>query len=291
MPEELRGWLANVLLQLESAGLATQSEGLWTLARDASLPPSQAVIKAIAAEQPALAAELALAGAVSGLVQKIRARRGIPQAAEFGISKATLGFFHAAHGSINDAADALDQILAEAGKIWPKHRALRMLQIGYSPLLHKMAARIGSKTVQITVFEPDQGQYERVRAAVPQANRVTVINAEQVNDLGTYDLIVSVEGLHRLPANMSLAEVNALLAPRGLLLAVEPQPSLFRDLVFGLDPNWFLLSLDRQPVSPIQASESWVSSAQQAGFVDVEVRPLQCRSEPLSLLIGKRELR
>ena len=288
MPEELRGWLANLLLQLESAGLATQSKGLWTLGRDASLPPSQAVIKAIAAEQPALAAELALAGAVSGLVQKIRTHRRIPQAAEFGISKATLGFFHAAHGSINDAADALDQILAEAGKIWPKHRALRMLQIGYSPLLHKMAARIGSKTVEITVFEPDQGQFERLRAAVPQANRVTAINAEQVNDLGTYDLIVSVEGLHRLPANMSLAEVKALLAPRGLLLAVEPQPSLFRDLVFGLDPNWFLPSLDRRPVSPIQASESWLSSAQQAGFVDVEVRPLQCRSAPLSLLIGKR---
>jgi acyl transferase domain-containing protein/NADPH:quinone reductase-like Zn-dependent oxidoreductase/acyl carrier protein len=287
LPEQLRNWLTNILMNLESAGLATQSERTWSLVRDAALPPSHEVVKALAAEQPALAAELALAGAVSGLVQRIALNRAMPRVAEFDFPNAAINFFHATHVGINDAADALDSILAEAHDVWPKRRALRVLHVGYSPLLHKMAAWVGGKNASITLFEPDQAQYDRARAAVAQVHRVTLVNAEQVNELGTYDLILSAEGLHRLPANMSLADIKAWLAPSGVLLAVEPQPSLFMDLVFGLDAAWFRPTADWRPISPILSAEDWISSVKRTGLADADVQQLQCRFNLPCLLIAK----
>ena len=81
LPDEMRPWLNKLLLNLEAAELAKQEEGTWVLTRDASLPNSASVIKALASEHPERAAEVLLAGAVTSLADHIGDEPRDPSAA------------------------------------------------------------------------------------------------------------------------------------------------------------------------------------------------------------------
>ena len=48
-----------------------------------------------------------------------------------------------------------------------------------------------------------------------------------------------MKDLHRLQPSLRLEDLKGVLAPPRLLAAIEPRPSLFKDLVFGTEPNWF----------------------------------------------------
>ena len=77
LPVDLRLWFFNILLNLESAGLARQDGDCWNLLSDPSLPTSAAIIRAIAEEQPSRAAELLIAGAISGFARRVMAEGAI----------------------------------------------------------------------------------------------------------------------------------------------------------------------------------------------------------------------
>jgi hypothetical protein len=71
LPEHLRPWLANILVNLEAAALARKEGASWTLISDPSLPSSTSVVKALGTEQQSHAAELLLAAALSGFARRV----------------------------------------------------------------------------------------------------------------------------------------------------------------------------------------------------------------------------
>jgi len=291
LPEDLRPWLTNILVKLQAAGLAKQNGDAWRLIRDASMPKSQAIIKAIAAEQPGHAAELLLAGALSGFAAQIVSRRSIPLPAESVVSNSTLNFYYASNSEFRDANEALSRLLFDSGQPWPKDRALRVLQIGHGAIMHALAAGPAGAEIDLTVFEPNRRRQETADVAAVRERRISVVDAERFHELGSYDLIVSVCGLHMLPASVSISDIGARIAPGGLLVAVEPQPSLFKDIVFGLDPKWFLMHLsDEAPFSPLWSAEQWTETAQRAGLRDVLVQRLRCGNGVASLIVAKAGL-
>src|SRR3954466_6951292 len=77
LPEEMRPWLTRLLLNLQAAELAKQEEATWVLIRDASLPSSTSVIKAMSSERPERAAEILLAGAVTSFAEHIEANHAV----------------------------------------------------------------------------------------------------------------------------------------------------------------------------------------------------------------------
>lgn len=284
IPESLRNWLLNILFRLEGADLAKQEKSAWTLINDWSLPSSTWVVKALATEQQSRAAEALLAAAISGFAKQVASKANIT-ASDSIIPKAALDFYNATSVALREASDSLYHLLLENKRLWPKNRALRVLQVGYGHLAHSLLS--SQQDILLTIFEPDRRRYESAELALSKHREVRLVDAEHSQELGEYDLIVGVSGLHRLPATFGVADLKGLLAPGGLLVAVEPRSSLFKDIVFGLDPNWFLQGSAERPLSPLRALKYWPAQLNNAGYGNAQASLVRCGSDLAYLIVAE----
>ncbi len=277
LPEDKRLWLLNILNNLEAADLARkEKEGAWRLLDDGSLPRSSSVVKALATEQQSHAGELLLAAAVSGFAEQVLANKTVTGVAEHVISKNTLDFYNSAGVAAREFSATLYRLLVENKRFWPRSRALRVLQIGFAPLAQLLLSSEHSDALLLTVFEPDRRLYESADLTLSKSKNFRLIDGDGVGELGNFDLIVSAGGLHRLPSSTGLPQLYDLLSPGGLLVGIEPRTSLFKDLVFGLDPEWFAAGGSDHPVSPLRPVSHWPSDLDGAGFRNSTAALVNC---------------
>lgn len=284
VPESMRNWLLNILGSLENAALCQQTKSGWALVNDWSLPSSTSVVKALATEQQSRAAETLLAAAVSGFAKQIASKAKIDDI-ESVISKSALDFYNTSSHSLRAAGESLAKLLSETGRLWPKDRALSVLQIGFGPLAHWLSSL--RHEMLLTVYEPDRRRFEAAELALSKNRSVQLVDAEHAQDLSEYDLIVGLSGLHRLPTSFGLAELQGRLSPGGLLLAIEPRASLFKDIVFGIDPNWFLHASSGRPSSPLRPLKFWPTALGKTGFRNAEAVLVRCGSELAHLIVAE----
>ncbi len=245
-----RPWLLAWLRNLEAAGLARKAGAGWKIIREPSLPRAADVLRALAQEHPERAADLLLAGEVSTLA-------GDPGALAAFARPALASSFHALAAALAaNAGDFFERLLRTVPTIFPEHRSLRILQAGAGAML-------------------DLG-----RANVTRLDRLD--DAAQLAP-ASYDLVVAANGLHDLP-HADLARLAQALAPGGMLIALEAQPSLFKDMVLGLEPGWFE---DRDPVSApgkLRARAQWQLDLRAAGFAAIEACDVSGGGEIATLL-------
>ena len=148
------------------------------------------------------------------------------------------------------------------------NRLSPVLQVGFGPLSAQTATFAAAAEARLTVFETDRRLAERARLSLGRAAAV-VETAEELAP-GSFDLILASGSLHRgdraLPGQLAGA-----LATGGLLVAVEPGASLFRDLVFGLTAGWFEEAAGGLPVGRLEDIEGWQRILSAHGLVKVEV--------------------
>lgn len=287
LPEEMRSWFLRILVNLEGAGLAKQDNGLWALIRDSSLPTSASLVKALATEYPTLAADLLLAGAITGFAQRVMSERTIAGVPESILTNAVLDFYDGTTRALPDASNILSRLIFDIEAFRPKDRALRVLQVGFSPLTDSFASLKQDNFIRLTVFEPDARRHERAELSLSNGSEFTLLGAADVENLGSYDLIISAGGLHRLPSDLSLGELKNLLVPRGLLIAIEPRQSLFKDLVFGLDSNWFAKGLFDYPIALLRSINQWELDLERAGFKNSEAHLIYSGADLVSLIVAE----
>ncbi len=265
VPESLRPWLLNALYALESSGLAERAGQNWTLGDGSALPAPDEIMRWIAGDHPDLSAELVLIADVGALVDRLLAGTlsdapALPQGA---IDAFVLRSATARHG-----ADVVADLIERSRAQLPKERALRVLQVGFGPLSAQTATFAAAAEARLTVFETDRRLAERARLSLGRAAAV-VETAEELAP-GSFDLILASGSLHRgdraLPGQLAGA-----LATGGLLVAVEPGASLFRDLVFGLTAGWFEEAAGGLPVGRLEDIEGWQRILSAHGLVKVEV--------------------
>jgi acyl transferase domain-containing protein/NADPH:quinone reductase-like Zn-dependent oxidoreductase/acyl carrier protein/short-subunit dehydrogenase len=264
VPERLNPWLCSILINLEAASLVRKNENGWRLIKDPSLPKSSSVVKVLATEQQSRASELLLAAAVTGAVDQLSQDRGAIANIESAITKSALDFYNNTNVANRDISEVLYRILIAQMALWPKDRTLRVLQVGFSPLAQMLLSSPYRKQIQLTIFEPDRRYYEAADLGLSKNRDAKLVDLDGADELGKFDLVVSAGGLHRLPAKLGVIELKALLEPKGIVIAVELRPSLFKDLVFGLTPSWF--DRARSSHSPLRPAAHWQAYLEQAGF-------------------------
>ena len=289
LPVELSRWFVNLLIHLETAGLAKQDDNGWTLAQDALLPSSDSVVKILANEHPSRAGELLLVGAISGFAAQVGGEKAITKLPEDILSAAVLEFHEVAGMGAKGENEALARLLEGVDGICPPDRALRVLQIGTGALAALLTPLRRFKHFQLTVFEPEHRRVESARSMLARFGGAAILEPGEAIPAGSFDLIIAVDGLHRLPMNVTLATLRASLAPRGLLLATEPQPSLFSDLIFGLAPDWFAAGIAGYPVGRLCQPRTWKAELDSAGFANAQVANLACGSDIASLIVAEAD--
>ncbi|HRF10438.1 MAG TPA: SDR family NAD(P)-dependent oxidoreductase [Xanthobacteraceae bacterium] len=275
-------WLHNLLIQLEGARLAENDAGVWKVLPDKSLPKSIDIVSSLGEEHPRLAAELLIAGAISRLPGDIK-RRGTLGEARM-ITPAVTEFYDYASNATRAASETLGRALAKTMDKRPGKRTLRVLQLCDAPLAELIAS--GNTGIDLYLLEEAAGSLDRARRRLSPLANVTVLDAASQSPAGTFDLIVSAHGLHRLPASVTLEGLRSLLAPGGVFAAIEPLPSLFKDIAFGFNPDWFAKSVEGFPIGALQSAEHWLNDLKRAGFDGACVEPIGYGDEVGSLLVA-----
>ena len=262
LPDSLRSWALNALYALESSGLASKVGGDWRLRQDVSLPAPEETMRWIASDHPELSAELVLLADTTALVARIL-KGGTLASTE--LPPAAIDAFHLRGATARAAAQVVADVVAASRERLPRDRALRILQIGFGPLSARAAAFTREADARLTVLETDRRLAERARLGLP--GEVEVIEAADALPGGAFDLVLASDVLHRsgpaLPGQLAEA-----LATGGVLVAVEPGASLFRDLVFGLRPDWFETAAGL-PLSRLDDVAGWQRTLSAGGLVRV----------------------
>lgn len=286
VPEALRPWVLNALYALESSGLAERAGQNWTLGEDGSaLPAPDEIMRWIAGDHPDLSAELVLIADVGAMVDRLLAGKlteapALPQGA--------IDAFVMRSATARHTADVVAGLIEASRGHLPKERALRVLQVGFGPLSAQAAAFAAAAEARLTVFEADRRLAERARLSL--TNGAAVVEAADELAPGSFDLILAAGSLHRgdraLPGQLSGA-----LATGGLLVAVEPGASLFRDLVFGLTGGWFEEAVGGMPVGRLEDIEGWQRTLSAHALVKVAVERAASANGDDLLLVAEAPVR
>ncbi|MBV9066417.1 MAG: acyltransferase domain-containing protein, partial [Methylobacteriaceae bacterium] len=285
LPAVAQLWFADILSALEDSGLARQSGDDRIVKSDANLPDPEMILATYAQDHPERAAELLLAARTAKQIANFAAG---DHDEVTGVSSAAQEAYEFAGGSPVASAEAIGAFLREWQNAWPSDRALRILQVGYGPL-SKIAASIAAGFgAPLTIFEPDRRRLERARLALEGSSGVEFVDALAPVPARSFDLVLAADSLARVGGDRSFwTSLNEKLAFDALLLAAEPSVSLFRDLVFGLNPTWFDPGLTSTSSSAAQTPESWQRTLDAAGLVDTSVHKLAADRGGGLLLIGR----
>ncbi|MGH7186156.1 MAG: beta-ketoacyl synthase, partial [Pseudomonadota bacterium] len=230
-PAARRGWLVNLLVALEKSGLVRSDGELFVLVDSFPLPAPRDILRSIAADYPRRSAELLLAARSSAMMETMAG-------SESEIAPTTgamVESFEIGSVSVVAAARLLAELLRRLEASWPRDRALRILQIGHGPLSWDAAALANAHGGRLTIADPNPRRLERARLAFTREPGICFADGLENLTGGSFDLIIAADALYRVaPDAALLALVVETMAPGALLAAIEPAPSLFRDVVFGL---------------------------------------------------------
>lgn len=277
LPEHLRSWFVLLLRHLGAAALAKEEEeGRWTLIPDPLLPNAASLVRAIAAEHPDRAGELLVAGEVTGAIAEIVETGALTGSTVSSISRE---FHEIANGWNVDAGAIPSRVLERMLKTWPKHRVIRILQVGHGPLTQALSSLGRTGEIRHTLIEPDGRCFHRAQLSLSRNTRVRLLDLTAGLDDAEYDLMVATGGLSRLPADFPLTRLRTACAPNGLLIAVEPAQSLFRTVINGL-------MTDAGYTTPRDLKE-WRSELAAAGFDQPQTLHVRCGHDVGQLLAAK----
>jgi len=262
---EAAPWLDEALNLLARFGAAAEQDGEWRLT-SAGLPAVADLWRLLLSEAPRLVAELALVAlAAEELPDLIRSGPRPPEAQKSPMVEHLLYASPAAARGIAFVGEAL----AGLARRWPAGRPLRILEIGAGgpatrALLDRLAA--GEAAFSYVATSPDAETAARLAFVTAGAGGAAALCWSPGDDGGGFDpagfdVVLAVNAGAQLAIDRAaLSRLRELLAPGGLILAVEPEPNSLWELVFGRYAWWW------ERGAPLRRGEDWCGELAAAGF-------------------------
>ncbi|SDR62468.1 Acyl transferase domain-containing protein [Rhizobiales bacterium GAS113] len=279
-------WLACLFGWLEASKLAHSAGTTWRLASGVKLPEPASILRTLATEHPERSWELLIASHVTRLIERVRDDANIR--VDFTLPRALLDNCKFRGAWSAETTRVVSNFLAALEPLWSSDRPARILQLGFGSLSHRLAALTRACGGRLTILEPDPQRREHAALALGE-ERAELRDQTSTLPVGAFDVIVSAGSFSFFhDAGTLISELAAALVPAGLLLAVEPVPSLFHDLVFGTDESWFASnSLSTFPVGRLQAAEDWRRLFGSAGFEDAVAQRVETGAEAATFLVAR----
>ena len=264
LPPDRRRWAETIFKALEQSGLLERSGAVWRL-NACDMPEPAAVFSAIASRHPERAPELLLAAAAGAALTALSEGAGEPATPSDGAVEG----FELRSASAIAAARVLDESLEAIARAAGDDKvALRLLQVGAGPANAATLRFAASRKARVTVLDADARRLERLRLQREEASEVSFAgDLDALPDAG-FDLVVSAGGLSRLIAEPDAwARLARKCAEGARVVAVEPMPSLFRDLTIGLAER-----SNGAPRERTLGAEAWQRECGGFGFQEVDAR-------------------
>jgi acyl transferase domain-containing protein/acyl carrier protein len=270
--------MTRLLQALADAALAHETDQGWELARPPELSTVGELVELLLTRYPAWGAEAACLARLPELLPPLL-RKGLNSGAGYGAAVLE----HLELGSpaslrlTEVVARATSEILAQ----WPQGSPLRVLVVGAAnlPMAEKLLPAVAALHGLLVVTDIDTDRLDAARRGRFEAasKRLHIANWDRAIDLaaGGYDLIICARALHHVASAPGALELLAqTLLKDGALLAAEPRPSAFLDLVCGHAPAWWTNSVNPDfPIGAILSDHDWRHALGAAGFQAAIVQP------------------
>ncbi|HVV94627.1 MAG TPA: SDR family NAD(P)-dependent oxidoreductase [Hyphomicrobiales bacterium] len=253
-------------------------DGRFWLFDQAKRPRAETILAAILADFPEHGAEAVLGARAAALLERALAEG--PAALGQPFSAATLAHAETASPAAEARIAAVDAVLGRLLVGWPVGRPLRVVELaaGAGGLTRRLVRRLGGPALSLVVTDPDAATVDRLSLGFAGTPGITFLRLDPMTPeaLPPHDVVVAAGGLGRLlrvpGAAASLAKA---LTPGARLIAADPRPSAFLDLVHGLMPDWFQRSATPEfPLSLLRDGAEWQDELAAAGFGEVAALPL-----------------
>ncbi len=276
LPPERRRWLETAFAALEQSGLVERLGPTFRLA-DIEPPTPVAVLRALAAQHPHRAVELLLAARIGAVLRDYGAADGALVSAPAAAVEALEQRSYSAVAAATELGARLEAIAASA----PARHALRVLHIGCGAGMLEALAFAIRREARLTILDIDARALERARLVYGHAPEITFCNDIESLAHSRFDVAASAGGLSRFCLERdAMTQLVEKCASKAVLVAIEPAPSLFRDLVFGLSET-----STRDGGKALRTPEAWISECARAGFASADARLADMGGEPAVLLV------
>lgn len=284
-------YAAAVLGMLERAELAQRSEGGWQLSMaEDDIPPVDALLRVLLADRPDLGPETALLARLSEILPALLGADETDAEAAFGRG-ALLNYFD---GSIfvERRQSFLISLVRKLASRWPEGRGLRIAEVsdGRAQLLPRLLSLDETKAAAFWEVQADCFGDAAAGQMLPP-DRVEVVGAtvEALAEAPLFHVILlpATLGKARSPDEL-VKRLISRLAPGGRIIALEPRPSDFCDLVLGLDRDWFadVPGLET-PISHLMGLDDLVRIVRKAGLETVQAAELPDGLGGAALLVAE----
>ena len=274
----------DLMAALAETGLAQAdpaSRSGWRLVADAELPPSGEIWRAVYADHPDLAPELAwIAAAIERLATVLGSRGWGDDGTAITSNVAPLP---AEAASNRQMADALTRAAISFAEAWPAETPLRVLDMGGRPDLANALATTGRRVLHVAVHVAGEATERSSGKHAGSAETVKLVwdPSTEGATLPASDLVVGIGTGLRFGPGLLPAVQHALSEGGGLLL-VEPLAALTWTFVSGQDPSWWD-GLGAEGAGLLDADE-WTQMLTAQGFAGVELQSIPGLALPAALV-------
>jgi acyl transferase domain-containing protein/NADPH:quinone reductase-like Zn-dependent oxidoreductase/acyl carrier protein len=277
--EEQTDWPAYLassqLWHLETKNLVKEQDGELALVEACDLPAVPSVVRSLLMRHPTMAGEAAGLSRLSEMMERLVTGE---ISAKDELSSPHWRQLDVISEQTSVLRSAIEEELAFILQRRPRGQFVRLLLIGahHSAIIAQRLDQTAGVEVLVTDF--DTGRLEQVSAALgDEAGFTRCVAWSELDGLpsGSVDLIGAVDSLSEIAASADgLSRLKRLLRPRASLIAGEPAPSLFWDLIRGIRPSWWARSTNSDfPVGALLTGREWVDELRTAGFSSVSAEP------------------
>jgi len=285
-----------LVLVLEDAGLATPNVAAWSIVLESGLPDVDIILQTILNDHPDRLSECTLLSSTTGLLTDVMS--GQVETEDGGVfAAATLEHFASTASGAKALVEANVSLVRDVVDTWEKDRPLCILELGLGAgaLTRALAPIVAQGRGRLIGADTNKKTVSRLKLALADNPDVEIVefaaDSDELSAFGPFDLLVSANGLHMLEdCDELLAQSRPYLAPGALIIAVEPRPDAFHDVVFGFEESWFCRSASPVfPLGALRSSEEWLQALKNAGFYNAKALPIATDDGTANLLLAKAE--
>lgn len=270
--QEWPAYLCSALLwHLETKDLIKEQQGALTLAESCPLPAVESVVRSLLSRHPTMAAEAASLSRLGGIMGRLVAGDSSVHAE---LNSSHWRQLNVASGQISLLRQTVAGELMRVLDGRDKARLVRLLLVGADHAID-MAERLEALAgVDVVITDLDADRLEKAGAALgDDAPHIRCVPWGELAawPAGTFDMAAAIDALSEIAAaGGGLDRLHRLLRPGAPIVAGEPAPSLFWDIVRGIRGTWWARSANSEfPVGALLTTREWIDELANAGFSQV----------------------
>lgn len=270
---EWPAYLCSALLwHLETRNLVKDSQGSLALAETCTLPVVDSVVRSLLSRHPTMAAEAASLSRLSDIIHKLVAGDGSVHA-ELNSSHWRQLNIASRQISLLRRAVASEVMRALDGR--ETSRLVRLLLVGADHAVEIADQFEALPGIEVIITDLDADRLEQAGAALgDDAPHIRCVPWGELASwpAATFDLAAAIDALSEIAAaGGGLNRLHRLMRPNAPIIAGEPAPSLFWDIVRGIHGAWWARSANSEfPVGALLTTREWIDELASAGFSQVD---------------------